>query len=155
MYRVPQNRKLTDVTFFVTASLEPRRPLFADPAAANLVLSSVNFFRTHGEIGLFAFVVMPDHVHFLLGVNAPLTISNFMRRFKNFVAHELGNGPIWEKGYWSEGVASQQAFHQKLDYIHRNPVADGLVTNEVDFEFSSARDYLRDPDSLRVDRTWL
>ena len=150
MHRVPENRKLSDETFFVTTSLEPRRPLFADSGAAQLILNTWDFYRKRGEINLYCFVVMPDHVHFIVKVNSPLTISGFMRRFKDFVAHELEQGPIWEKGFWSEGIPSGRAFYQKLSYIHRNPAVAGLVTEESEYEWSSARDYLMD-ESPRID----
>jgi hypothetical protein len=32
-------------------------------------------------------------------------------------------------------------FYQKLEYIHRNPVEAGLVENEEDYLYSSARDF--------------
>jgi len=30
---------------------------------------------------------------------------------------------------------------QKLDYLHNNPVVDGIVDNPEDYVYSSARDY--------------
>jgi putative transposase len=32
-------------------------------------------------------------------------------------------------------------FASKLNYIHNNPVKEGLVENAIDYMYSSARDY--------------
>lgn len=151
MQRVPPNRALTDNTFFVSAALKDRCPLFADEHAAKIVLGSWQFFRRRGEIDLYGFVVMPDHVHLILRVFPPLTVSAFMRRFKDYVAHALARGPIWDKGYWSEIMTSESMLIEKLEYIHANPVRRRLTENMADYPWSSAGDYFTDCETKRVD----
>jgi putative transposase len=141
MWRVPQNRKLSDVTFFVTASLLRRSPIFGQTKAAQIALDSLQFFRKRGEIILYGYVIMPDHVHFVARILVPHTLPDIMRRFKNFVAHELSKGPIWEKGYISAAIPNEIVYAQKLNYLHYNPVKAGLVTEAEQFEFSSAKEY--------------
>lgn len=36
-------------------------------------------------------------------------------------------------------------FMQKVNYIHNNPVEEGLVANPEDYKYSSARYWLRKP----------
>jgi putative transposase len=151
MQHVPPNRALSDQTFFVSAALKDRRPLFADEHAAKAVLDSWQFFRRRGEIELYGFVIMPDHVHLILRVNPPLTVSAFMRRFKDFVAHTLAQGPIWDKGYWSEIITSESMLIQKIEYMHGNPVQRGLAREIQDYPWSSAVDYYTDSETKRVD----
>jgi putative transposase len=100
---------------------------------------------------LFAFVIMPDHIHLILKVNAPLTISSFVKRLKTHVAHVLANGPMWEHSFWSETIDSMHLFHQKLIYTHENPVRAGLVQVAEEYPWSSAQEYLCKPEVELVD----
>ena len=143
MYRTPPNRKISDLTFFVTASLRDRQLLFADDAAAKIVLDSLQFFRAHGEIELYGYVIMPDHVHFVVRPVSPLTLPNMMRRFKTYTAHTIGAGAIWEDGYHSEVLTHAGIVKQKLNYIHENPVRQKLATKAENFRWSSAGAYTR------------
>ena len=106
------------------------------------MLDSFRFFRENGKIELYGFVIMPDHLHAILKTKAPVTISQFVKRMKTHIAHMLGQGPIWEKGYWSEVIEGGSFMKQKLVYIHENPVRAGLVRKPEDYPWSSAKEYL-------------
>lgn len=151
MTRYPSNRTLTDQIFFITTGTKDRRLIFAQANAAQTAIDSLQFFRNRGEIRLFGFVIMPDHVHFVLRVNLPLTISKFVKRFKTHVAHVLGLGPIWEHSFWSETIDTEHLLYQKLTYIHNNPVRAGLVEEAKDFSWSSAAEYLVKPQFELID----
>jgi putative transposase len=151
MERVPPNRAVGGLTFFVTATLTERKPRFADVRACELVLDSLAFFRKRSEIELYGFVIMPDHVHLVVKTSEATTLPVFVRRLKTFVAHELGDGAIWKKGYWSEVVADEKHLRQKLTYIHENPVRAGLVGQATDYTWSSASDYMLSTERSRID----
>ena len=38
-------------------------------------------------------------------------------------------------------LTDNKIIQQKLDYIHNNPVAEGIVFNPEDYVYSSAKDY--------------
>lgn len=141
MVRIPANRGVPDLVFFITAGLRNRLPLFSNPKAAQIVVDSFQFFRENGGVEFYGFVVMPDHVHIVLKTKAPLTISQFVKRMKTHIAHSLGKGPIWEKGYWSEVIEGEVFMRQKLVYIHENPVRAGLVVSAEESLWSSAKEY--------------
>jgi hypothetical protein len=56
-----------------------------------------------------------------------------LRRIKNYKFWLDGNHPIM--------IFSNKIFHQKLNYIHNNPVKAKMVANQEDYYFSSARNY--------------
>lgn len=151
MVNVPDNRHIPDLVFFITTGLKDRPALFSDPKAAQSVVDSLQFSRRNGEIELFGFVVMPDHLHAILRTKAPLTISRFIKRMKTHIAHLLGQGPIWEKGFWSEVIEGEIFVKQKLVYIHENPVRAGLMERPEDYPWSSAKEYFRESTSDVVD----
>jgi putative transposase len=151
MRHVPENRDVSDMTFFVTARLNTARPLLGDAGAGQLILDTLNFYRQRGEIECYGFVVMPDHVHLITKVHAPITLPWWMNRFKSYVARQLGKGPIWQRGYWSEVVPSISLLEQRLRSIHENPVRAGLVREAAEYLWSSARDYYLEAASERID----
>ena len=151
MHHVPPNRKLPDQIFFVTTVLEPRQPRFANPRAAQIVLDSFQFFRARREGKLYGFVIMPDHLHFIVKPLAPQTLPNLMRRLKSHVAHELDEGIIWEKSYYSEIMTSKSLFYQKLRYTHDNPPRAGLTLDDVSYPWSSASQYASAAPSDSID----
>lgn len=50
---------------------------------------------------------------------------------------------VWTHENHAVGIDGhiKDMFVSKLNYIHNNPVKDGLVENAVDYLYSSARDY--------------
>lgn len=48
---------------------------------------------------------------------------------------------MWKRESLSVELWSEAVFLQKLNYIHDNPVAAGLVTNSYDYKYSSAKFY--------------
>ncbi len=141
MDRIPGNRFVEGCTYFVTMTLLERQPLFADPRAAEITFRELQYYRHKHEIELYAYVIMPDHVHVVLRPIGHLTLPRWVRRFKTFVAHALEQGPIWMRDYWSEYLWDDEMIAQKIEYIHRNPIRRGLVNEVGDYPWSSIADY--------------
>ncbi len=53
----------------------------------------------------------------------------------------IRNYKFWQTGNHAEIIYSPAFFYNKLDYIHKNPVQEMIVTQEEDYLFSSARNY--------------
>ena len=51
---------------------------------------------------------------------------------------------IWQDEYHPEAIYSEKWFHQKLNYMHENPVRKGFVLHPEDWKYSSARNWLFD-----------
>src|SRR5205814_8021476 len=47
--------------------------------------------------------------------------------------------PFWQKRYYDRNVRDEDEFMVKLRYLHRHPVARGLVKNPADWKWSSFR----------------
>ena len=48
---------------------------------------------------------------------------------------------VWQEGFHPQQIVSQEMLHQKIDYLHHNPVRIGLVPRPEDWVYSSARNY--------------
>ena len=144
---------------FLTFSCHRRSPLLRNPAIADLFSQTLSATRRTYGFELFAWVVMPEHVHLLLrpGPDAPLGAA--LRSIKTSVAkrvvarwRELG-APIVEtlrtgRGdvrFWQKGggldrtVRDEREFCREVWYIHTNPVKRGLVGRAEDWRWSSRR----------------
>jgi putative transposase len=119
-----------------------RRPYFASPRLAQIVIDNLRFYEDRGDFELLAYVVMPDHLHVLL---TPLrgSISDNLRNVKCHVARQVreqigGEGPIWQVSFHDRIVRCEADIQRFADYIHYNPVEAGLCLEPEDFAFSSA-----------------
>src|ERR1035437_4751733 len=84
---------------------------------------------------LYAFVVMPDHLHLLVKVPAPYTISKLVGTFKSSVALNIRVGSLWQERFHLR-IAHHP--HAARTYIHMNPVLARLVTHPDLYPWSSA-----------------
>ena len=154
--------------YFVTCTIAGWKPIFTDPAYAEIVLQSLDWLRRHGHLQLFAFVVMPTHLHAII---KPLqgTADQLVQRFASYTAHEILKrlrqdhrtellAFFWQAAQqdhdrkhriWKEALAkniySEAFLLQKMEYIHNNPVDKDwhLVEDRADYLYSSARFYDR------------
>ena len=62
-------------------------------------------------------------------------------RFAGVHDKKIKDYRFWQEGYYSEEIFSMEFLRQKIEYVHKNPVKQGLVACEEDYLFSSAQDY--------------
>lgn len=170
--------------YYVTATLLGWRPLFVRSQFAELVLNSLDWHRQHTHWGLYAFVVMPTHAHFIIKPVQGFTISSNLQSFASFTAHAIieqlqadnltddlrffaenrqpdqsEKHQIWQP-LQAKNVISPEFLREKLGYIHNNPAAKKwrLAATRADYKYSSACYYDRgQPAVIPVDdvREWL
>ena len=159
-----------DVLYFVTTSAVNHLHLFQSDSAKRVVVDSFHFLRTSRRMKLFAFVVMPNHIHLMARFPAKYKLADMMRDFKRHTARqilrELKAGTderslallrganmdirqdykVWEDNYDARDVFSLDFLQQKMDYIHMNPCQPQwkLVEDPVDYLWSSAGFYMTD-----------
>lgn len=137
MGSVRHHRALNDIPMLLSTTTKNRLPLFREPAYAREAVETLYRVQQLHPFLLFAFVVMPDHCHFLMNVPSPNSISTVMQQFKSGVSHNIGIGPIWQSRYHMRIPDSTEAAKR---YIHANPVVAGLAKSENDYPWSSASD---------------
>ena len=96
---------------------------------------------------LFAWVVMPNHVHVLLQVINGWTLARVLDSWKKFagrmIAEYRGFTPgvsegVWQREYWDRYIRHEGHFRHVVEYIHNNPVKAGLVRRAEEWRWSSA-----------------
>ena len=126
---------------FITFSCSGRRPFLATPTARNIFERSLETMRVRYHFVILGYIVMPEHVHLLVSEpkNAPL--SKAIQALKLSVAVQRSQRPFWQARYYDFNVFTNAKRVEKLKYMHRNPVARGLVAEPDAWAWSSFRHY--------------
>lgn len=141
----------TGALHFITCSCYQRRPLLDTPARRTLFLKILEEVRQAYDFIVFGYVVMPEHVHLLLGEPERGDLSRVMQVLKQRVARRVLTSvrkrgePVpeffWLTRFHDFSVWSDAKRIEKLRYLHRNPVVRGLVVKPEQWEWSSFRFY--------------
>jgi putative transposase len=128
---------------FVTFCCYHRRRLFTTDESRRILESALERVRHSYKLYVYAYVVMPEHVHLLLSEPQQDTLANALKSLKQGVSRRLlGNAEhFWQKRYYDFNIRNYPQFLEKLRYIHRNPVRQGLCERPEDWEWSSFRHY--------------
>jgi len=165
-----KNIALETHTFFITASIAGKRPLFNSAEARDILFADCDFYRRKYAARIFAYVLMPEHYHVTVDLNAPEDLHGWLRDVQGHSAKELARWiresgaqtspssltatqTIWKEQARALGILTDRILRIKIDYIHNNPVKRNLVTEPGEWPWSSWRNYYLDDDSVfRVDR---
>jgi len=128
---------------FITTNLEKRRPLLSAERPAQMLLDVVKEVRRETEFKLLAFVIMPDHMHLVLALPPDLRLGRVMQLIKGRFSNRYnelvgGGGRLWQERYHERALRTEAELVAAIEYVHRNPVAAGLVSEAEDFSWSSA-----------------
>ena len=153
----------THMQFFTASILKWRPILFNDPYK-KIIINSLKFLVEHKRVILYAFVVMPNHIHIIWQICEGHKLAYVQRDFLRFTGQQIlkdfrTNRPelykafevnlkdrrlqIWQRNPLSIDLYSRKVIEQKLDYIHHNPVQGkwNLVEEYTDYYYSSASFY--------------
>jgi putative transposase len=133
----------TGQTHFVTFSCYQRRPMLTTDPSRRLFESALERVRINFRIRVYAYVVMPEHIHLLVSEPQRGTLADALKSLKQSVARRLlaGAEHFWQKHYYDFNIRSHPQFLEKIRYIHRNPVKRGLCVRPEDWQWSSFRHY--------------
>ena len=92
---------------------------------------------------LYAWVIMPNHIHYLITPILPFTMAEITHSNKSFTAHQANkilnkSGQFWMPESFDRYIRDENHFLQTIAYIENNPVKAGLCENKKDWKFISA-----------------
>jgi len=126
---------------FVTSVTRDRTPLFEERKAVDILAAAVTFYQTRGDFKLLGYVIMPDHVHFLI-IPQQGTISDIMRNVKAYTGNAIRRGlgicsDVWQDSFYDHVMMDANDLEIRLNYIHDNPLRKGVVDDPDDYHYSS------------------
>jgi REP element-mobilizing transposase RayT len=121
--------------YCLTTATAGRRPIFADFWTARIVVNAMRDLHRDGDVMSLAFVVMPDHVHWLVECGS-VPLANVMKMMKCRSARRARRGTgaaIWQPGFHDHAARREESVVALARYIIMNPVRAGLVTRVGDY----------------------
>ncbi|NQT64945.1 MAG: transposase [FCB group bacterium] len=167
--------------YFLTFAIIEKIPVFTNSKYCDIIIENFEFYRSERGLQILSYVIMDNHIHAIMSHNED--IGKAVQDFKKFTAKQIlelleNDSRHWIKSlmklfkkphktrsafqFWEEGshpilIQGQKMFNQKAEYIHNNPVKRGLVFEDKDWYYSSARNLygLENPFKVDVlDDTW-
>jgi putative transposase len=150
--------------FFWTATINNWQNLLLNDSYKQIIINSLTYLSAKQKLDVFAFVIMPNHIHLIWRINEMNGKETTQGSFLKYTAHEfkkllLSNNDaalndfavkaankkyeFWQRDSLAIHLYSKQVAFQKLDYIHANPLSGKwqLVTDMCDYKYSSAKFY--------------
>jgi REP element-mobilizing transposase RayT len=124
--------------YLLTTVTYQRRLVFHDIYLARIVVQAMQHQHRSGQINSMAYVVMPDHVHWLVQLMGDNNLGSIMRCFKGFTAFKINQalgetGRFWQSGYHDHAIREEENIRTVARYIIANPLRAGLVEQIEDY----------------------
>ncbi len=160
-----------DCIYFVTFSVVQWIDLFTRPVYKDLLIENLTYCQKHKGLEIYAWCIMTNHIHLIIGRSGDNQIQDIIRDFKKFTSVKLAREiehnihesrqtwllnifreiaeksskhqkfKIWQNDYHPIELSSNSLMQQKLDYIHQNPIKAQIVAEPEHYLYSSAIDY--------------
>jgi putative transposase len=158
-------------TSFFTATCLWWQPVLENKYHKEIILEAWKRRVQQNKLTIYAFVIMPNHIHCIWKIHDSAVASVFQRDLQKFTARSIlkfmymNDDPlytslyvndadrefqVWERNPLSIELYSPHIFLQKLHYIHRNPLQGkwNLSTIPEEYHYSSARFYATGKDDF-------
>lgn len=153
-----------ETIYFYTATVLNWEQILQEKERKEIILNSLRYLVEEKAAKVYAYVIMPNHLHLLWNPLKNKKYQNLQLSFMRFTAQKLlfqlkDSGYTHMDNFWVEKkdrnyqicqrnplaieMYSRKVIEQKLDYIHNNPVQGKwmLANSPIDYEYSSARFY--------------
>ena len=159
-----------DEVYFVTFTIVDWIKVLAHDTFKQMIIDSIKYYQSNKGLVVYAYCIMPNHVHMIVQSVSKFSISEILRDLKKITSRAIVNKPEEEKpeGYemilnqfaeagrslkrirnykgWQDGnmaklIYSNKFLMEKLNYIHNNAVEYGLCSVQWEYKYCSATNY--------------
>ncbi|MBK6858800.1 MAG: transposase [Saprospiraceae bacterium] len=148
--------------YFCTYTIYKWNYLLKNIHCKRIICNCFDYLVKNNYCKILFFVIMDNHLHFIIHVNPPHSIDSINNKFRSFTSKQLlqwlkefqlekisdytsamhdRTYQIWEPSPLCVEIVSENFFIQKTEYIHNNPVNAMLVKDPIDYKWSSANFY--------------
>jgi len=166
-YRIHNSQEIYFITFAVVEWVDAlSRRYYKD-----ILIESLKYCQENKGFIIYAYVIMNNHVHLIASADEGFNLSDILRDLKKFTSKKLiaeikeniqesrkrwmlwifrsngernSNNEVYQ--FWQQDnrpicLDTNEKIDQRLNYLHNNPVAEGIVEEPEHYIYSSARDY--------------
>ena len=157
--------------YFVSFAVIEWLDVFTRSQYKDILLESLSFCQKNKGMEIIAWCIMTNHMHLIFRsikeqrpellladfkrfkskatvqaiIDNPQEIRKdyFLEQFKKAAmkSSNVNNYQFWQHDNKPIELWSNRVIQEKIDYIHQNPVEEGLVFSPEDYAYSSATDY--------------
>jgi putative transposase len=134
---------LSGQIYHVSTTTAGRCRLFNDFTAGCAAARCFESRAILGDAEMLAWVLMPDHVHWLIGLGRQFTLGTLVGRLKAISARNVNracgrNGTVWAPAYHDHALRGDEDLTPVARYIVANPLRAGLVQSVAHYPFWNA-----------------
>jgi len=157
--------------YFVSFAVIEWLDVFTRTEYKNIIIDSLHYCQKEKGMEIFAWCIMTSHVHLVFrstnNQKPELLLGDFKRYTSNAIVESIINNPkesrkeflldrfskaaqmssnvnrhqFWRHDNKPIELWSNKVIDEKINYIHNNPVEEGLVYKAEEYIYSSAKDY--------------
>ena len=147
------------LAYHITARTLDGDFFFASPAEKQRIVTTLSHYRCKGLYRLFGFVVMSNHVHFVIQPLPDESLNDIVRDVKTWTSTrntaKPPGCPLWERRFDDNRITSVEELRSVVTYIHNNPVRAGIVSRPEEYEWSSFHNYAGNGrEIIEIDTDW-
>lgn len=173
-YRIKDETALYFLTFSTIGWVD----IFTRKRYKDIVVESLRYCQKEKGLKIYSWVLMSNHIHLIVKAAENYQLSAIIRDFKRhtskMIVLSIENEPesrsewllpllqkagkekgqnhqLWRNDNHPIELYSNDVINQKTDYIHNNPVVNGIVLNAEDFVYSSARNFCGEDGLIEID----
>ncbi len=130
--------------YLVTTVTHQRQPTFTNFLNARIVINSIRYTEHSCGAKSLSFVIMPDHMHWLLASGDKTSLSQTIANIKRRSAYRINEQskttgtPVWQPGFHDYALRHEDEIKNVARYIVANPLRAGLVEKIGDYPFWDA-----------------
>lgn len=175
-YRIKDETAL----YFLTFSTVEWIDIFSRKRYKDIVVESLQYCQKEKGLEIFSWVLMSNHIHIVVRAKEGFRLSAIIRDFKKFTSKQIIKSvqeesesrkewllsimlkagkqnskkqtyQLWRNDNHPIELYNNDVISQKMEYIHNNPVVEGIVEKAEDYLYSSARNYTDGNGLLRIE----
>ena len=131
--------------FSVTVGTSPRRSVFHDVDFGRRCIDDLAAIREERRVPVYAYCLMPDHVHLLIGVDTTAPLSAVIGIWKSRCARAWRernrSASFWQRGFYDSVIRTHEDLRRAALYILENPVRAGLVEDYRNYPLAGSMEF--------------
>lgn len=129
--------------YLITAVTYKRQKIFTDLYLGRIVIKAMQHQHQQQKKNSLAFVIMPDHFHWLFSLQNKQNLETIMQSVKGYSGNqiqktrkekgEIIEKPLWQDGYHDHAVRKEEDLQQIARYIVANPLRAKIVNKIANY----------------------
>jgi REP element-mobilizing transposase RayT len=137
--------KMPNLPCSITICTKDKRAIFSHQGLTQTVVKLLKEISSLAGIPIYAYCIMPDHIHLLLSASERKGIVEFIGEFKSRASRHAWKhnfkGSIWQKSFYDHFLRKEEDIKEVARYIVNNPVRKGVVQNWREYQFCGSLVY--------------